>query len=118
DHTGYYSLADEYPVFHLTALTHRRDPIYHSTIVGRPPQEDAYLGKATERIFLPLMKLVMPEIVDVSLPPEGVFHNLVLVSIRKSYPGHARKVMYGLWGLGQMMFAKTIVVFDEDVNVQ
>ncbi len=118
DHTGYYSLADQYPVFHLTALTRRKGPIYHSTIVGRPPQEDAYLGKATERIFLPLMKLVMPEIVDVSLPPEGVFHNLVLVSIRKSFPGHARKVMYGLWGLGQMMFAKSIVVFDADVNVQ
>ncbi|HQA07459.1 MAG TPA: menaquinone biosynthesis decarboxylase [Syntrophomonadaceae bacterium] len=118
DHTGYYSLADEYPVFHLTALTHRKKPIYPTTIVGRPPQEDCYIALATERIFLPLLKFQLPELVDMHLPMEGVFHNCALVSIRKSYPGHARKVMSSLWGMGQMMFAKFIVVVDEDVNVQ
>lgn len=118
DHTGYYSLADEYPVFHLTALTHRKKPIYPATIVGRPPQEDCYMALATERIFLPLLKFQLPEIVDMHLPMEGVFHNCALVSIRKSYPGHARKVMSSLWGMGQMMFAKFIIVVDEDVNVQ
>jgi 4-hydroxy-3-polyprenylbenzoate decarboxylase len=117
DHTGYYSLARDYPVFHLTALTRRARPIYPTTIVGRPPQEDYWLGKATERIFLPVMKLMLPEIVDVNMPAEGVFHNLVVVSIRKRYPGHARKVMTALWGMGLMMLAKTIVVVSEHVNV-
>jgi 4-hydroxy-3-polyprenylbenzoate decarboxylase len=117
DHTGYYSLARDYPVFHLTALTRRARPIYPTTIVGRPPQEDYWLGKATERIFLPIMRLMLPEIVDVNMPAEGVFHNLVIVSIRKRYPGQARKVMQALWGMGLMMLAKTIVVVSEHVNV-
>jgi 4-hydroxy-3-polyprenylbenzoate decarboxylase len=117
DHTGYYSLARDYPVFHLTAVTRRARPIYPTTIVGRPPQEDYWLGKATERIFLPIMRLMLPEIVDVNMPAEGVFHNLVIVSIRKRYPGHARKVMHALWGMGLMMLAKTIVVVSEHVNV-
>ena len=118
DHTGFYSLEDEYPVFHVTCITHRKDPIYATTIVGKPPMEDAWMGKAVERIFLPLMKLTLPEIVDVNLPVEGIFHNLMIVSIRKSYPGHARKVMNGIWALGQAMFTKCIVVVDEDVDVQ
>ena len=117
DHTGYYSLAREYPVFHLTAVTRRKSPIYPTTIVGRPPQEDYWLGKATERIFLPIIRLLLPEVVDMNMPAEGVFHNLVIVSIRKRYPGQARKVMYALWGLGLMMLAKTIVVVSEHVNV-
>jgi 4-hydroxy-3-polyprenylbenzoate decarboxylase len=118
DHTGFYSLEDEYPVFHLTCVTHRKNPIYATTIVGKPPMEDAWMGKAVERIFLPLMKVTLPEIVDVNLPVEGIFHNLMIISIRKSYPGHARKVMNGIWALGQAMFTKCIVVVDEDVNVQ
>ena len=118
DHTGFYSLEDLYPVFHLTCVTHRKDPIYATTIVGKPPQEDAYMGKAVERIFLPLMKLTIPELVDVNLPIEGVFHNLMIVSIKKSYPGQARKVMNAIWSLGQAMFTKCIIVVDEDVNVQ
>ena len=118
DHTGFYSLPDLYPVFHLTCVTHRNNPIYATTIVGKPPQEDAYMGKAVERIFLPLMKLTIPELVEVNLPIEGVFHNLMIVSIRKSYPGQARKVMNAIWSLGQAMFTKCIVVVDEDVNVQ
>jgi 4-hydroxy-3-polyprenylbenzoate decarboxylase len=118
DHTGYYSLPREYPVFHLTALTRRRSPIYPTTIVGRPPQEDYWLGKATERLFLPIIRMMLPEIVDMNMPAEGVFHNLVIVSIRKRYPGHARKVLYALWGLGLMMLAKTIVVVSEHVDVQ
>ncbi|MBI3091604.1 MAG: menaquinone biosynthesis decarboxylase [Candidatus Tectomicrobia bacterium] len=118
DHTGYYSLADDYPVFHVTCMTRRRNPIYLTTIVGKPPMEDLYLGKATERIFLPLLRKQLPEIVDMNLPAEGIFHNLVLVSIRKRYPGQAQKVMHALWGLGQMMFAKIIAVFDAEVNVQ
>jgi len=118
DHTGFYSLADDYPVFQATCLTHRKNPIYPSTIVGRPPMEDCYLAKVTERIFLPLMKKTLNEIVDINLPMEGIFHNLALVSIDKRYPGHARKVMHALWGLGQMMFAKIIVIFDKEVNVQ
>ncbi len=118
DHTGFYSLEDDYPVFHITCITQRRDPIYATTIVGPPPMEDFYMGKAIERIFLPLMRLQLPEIRDVSMPAEGVFHNLMLVSIRKSYPGHARKVMHAIWGLGQAMFTKCIVVVDEDVDVQ
>ncbi|HVP43901.1 MAG TPA: UbiD family decarboxylase [Terriglobales bacterium] len=118
DHTGFYSLEDEYPVFHLTCVTHRKDPIYATTIVGKPPMEDAYMGKAVERMFLPLMRVTLPEIVDVNLPVEAVFHNLMLVSIRKSYPGHARKVMNGIWAMGQAMFTKCIIVVDEDCDVQ
>ena len=118
DHTGFYTMEDEYPVFHITAITHRKNPIYAATIVGKPPMEDAWMGKAVERIFLPLMKLTLPEIVDINLPAEGVFHNLMIVSIRKSYAGHARKVMNGIWALGQAMFTKCIVVVDEDCDVQ
>ena len=118
DHTGFYSLADEYPVFHVTCVTQRKEPIYATTIVGPPPMEDFYMGKAIERIFLPLMRLQLPEVRDICMPAEGVFHNLILVSIRKSYPGHARKVMSAIWGLGQAMFSKCIVVVDEDVDVQ
>jgi 4-hydroxy-3-polyprenylbenzoate decarboxylase len=118
DHTGFYSLEDLYPVFHLTCVTHRNNPIYATTIVGKPPQEDAYMGKAVERIFLPLMRLTIPELVDINLPIEGVFHNLMIVSIRKSYPGQARKVMNAIWSLGQAMFTKCIIVVDEDVDVQ
>jgi 4-hydroxy-3-polyprenylbenzoate decarboxylase len=118
DHTGYYSLEDQYPVFHVTCITQRREPIYATTIVGPPPMEDFYMGKAIERIFLPLMRLQLPEVRDISMPAEGVFHNLVLVSMRKSYPLHARKVMHAIWGMGQAMFSKCIVVVDEDVNVQ
>jgi 4-hydroxy-3-polyprenylbenzoate decarboxylase len=118
DHTGFYSLEDLYPVFHVTCITHRKDPIYATTIVGKPPMEDAWMGKAVERIFLPLMKLTIPELVDVNLPIEGVFHNLMIVSIRKSYPGQARKVMNAIWSLGQAMFTKCIVVVDEDCDVQ
>ncbi len=117
DHTGYYSLADNYPVMHVTAITRRKRPIYPTTIVGKPPMEDYWMGKATERLFLPLMRLFQGEIVDVNMPAEGVFHNLVIVSIKKRYPGQPRKVMYGLWGMGLMMLAKTIVVVDEDVDV-
>ena len=118
DHTGFYTMADDYPVFHITCITHRKDPIYAATVVGKPPMEDAWMGKAVERIFLPLMRLTMPEIVDVNLPPEGVFHNLMIVSIRKSYAGHARKVMNGIWAMGQAMFTKCIVIVDEDCDVQ
>ena len=118
DHTGYYSLADPYPVFHVECITQRKDPIYAATIVGPPPMEDFYMGQAIERIFLPLMRMQIPEIRDISMPAAGVFHNLMLVSIRKSYPGQARKVMHAVWGLGQAMFTKVIVVVDEDVDVQ
>ncbi|EFL50472.1 UbiD family decarboxylase [Solidesulfovibrio fructosivorans JJ]] len=118
DHTGYYSLADDYPVFHVTALTHRKDAVYPATLVGPPPMEDCYMGKATERLFLPLIKKQLPEIVDMSLPLEGVFHNFCFVSIDKRYPGQTRKIMYAIWGLGQMMFTKIIVVVDAGVNVQ
>jgi len=117
DHTGYYSLARDYPVFHLTAVTRRARPIYPTTIVGRPPQEDYWLGKATERLFLPVIRMMLPEVIDMNMPAEGVFHNLVIVSIKKRYPGHARKVMSALWGMGLMMLAKTIVVVSEHVNV-
>ena len=118
DHTGFYSLEDDYPVFHIECVTHRNKPIYATTIVGPPPMEDFYMGKAVERIFLPLMRLQLPEIRDICMPAEGIFHNLILVAIRKSYPGHARKVMHAIWGLGQAMFSKCIVVVDEDVDVQ
>jgi len=118
DHTGFYSAADYYPVFHATCITHRKNMIYPATIVGKPPMEDCYMGKATERIFLPLMKLDFPEIKDINLPMEGVFHNAALISIKKSYPGHAKKIIHGLWGKGQMMFAKLLVIVDDDVDVQ
>jgi len=118
DHTGFYSLADHYPKVHITAVTLRDDPIYPHTIVGRPPMEDYYLGHATERIFRPLLKLTLPEIVDIHMPAEGIFHNLVFVSIDKQYPGQAYKVMNGLWGQGLMSLAKVIVVVDKDVNVR
>ncbi|MEW6097463.1 MAG: menaquinone biosynthesis decarboxylase [bacterium] len=118
DHTGYYSLQDKYPVFHITCITHRKNPVYPATIVGKPPMEDCFMAKATERIFLPLIKLIFPEIIDINLPIEGVFHNLAFVSIKKNYPGQAKKVMHGLWGLGQLMFTKIIAIFDEDVDVQ
>jgi len=117
DHTGYYSLADLYPVFHLTAVTHRRNPIYPATIVGRPPMEDCYLAKATERIFLPLLQAVLPEIRDYWLPWEGVFHNITVIALEKEYPGHARKVMSALWGQGQMSFCKALAVVDADADL-
>jgi 4-hydroxy-3-polyprenylbenzoate decarboxylase len=118
DHTGFYTLTDDYPVFHLTCVTHRKNPIYAATIVGKPPMEDAWMGKAVERIFLPAMRMQIPELVDIHLPVEAVFHNLMLVSIRKSYPGQARKVMNAIWSLGQAMFTKIIIVVDEDCDVQ
>ncbi|MCI0443803.1 menaquinone biosynthesis decarboxylase [bacterium] len=118
DHTGYYSLEDKYPVLHLTCITHRKDPIYQTTIVGPPPQEDGYIGQAVSALFLPIIQKQFPEIVDMNMPIEGIFHNLVLVSIRKRYAGHARKIMHGIWGLGQAMFSKVIVVVDDDVDVQ
>jgi 4-hydroxy-3-polyprenylbenzoate decarboxylase len=118
DHTGYYSLADDYPVFHVTALTHRRAPTYCATLVGRPPMEDCYLAKATERMFLPLLQAAFPEIIDYWLPWEGVFHNIVVVSIDKEFAGHAQKVMHGLWGQGQMSFCKAILIVDRDVNLK
>jgi len=117
DHTGFYSLEGEYPVFHVECLTHRREPIYLTTVVGPPPQEDFYMGHAVERVFLPVMKMQYPEIVDVAMPAEGIFHNLMIVAIRKSYPGQARKIMNAIWSLGQAMFTKVIVVVDQDVEV-
>ncbi|MFN3505136.1 MAG: menaquinone biosynthesis decarboxylase [Caldimicrobium sp.] len=118
DHTGFYTPPKPFPVFHVTAITMRKDAIYPATVVGKPPQEDCYLGKLTERLFLPLIKKVLPEVVDLNLPWEGVFHNLAFVSIDKRYPGHAFKVAHALWGLGQLMFTKIVVVFDKEVNVQ
>lgn len=117
DHTGFYSLAGLFPVFHVTAVTHRKDPIYQTTIVGKPPQEDCYLGKATERIFMPMVQMLVPEIVDMNLPWEGVFHNCVIVAIDKHFPGHAKKVMSALWGLGQLMFTKFAIIVDKEVDV-
>ncbi|HHV62583.1 MAG TPA: menaquinone biosynthesis decarboxylase [Firmicutes bacterium] len=117
DHTGYYSAPDHYPVFHVTTITRKRFPVYSATIVGRPPMEDCFIAKATERIFLPLIRLQLPEIVDMNLPIEGVFHNCAIVSIKKTYPGQAKKVMHALWGLGQMMYTKLIIVVDHDVDV-
>ncbi len=117
DHTGWYSLAEEFPVFHVTAITSRRDPIYLTTIVGRPPMEDGWLGMATERLFLPLLRIPLPEVVDYHLPVAACFHNLVIISIKKRYPGHARKVCQALWGTGQIMFTKNVIVVDEDVDV-
>jgi len=118
DHTGFYSRAKDFPVFHVTAMTHRRDPIYVSTVVGRPPMEDCYMGKAIERIFLPVIQKQLPEIIDMNLPWEGCFHNCLIVSIRKSYPQQAKKVMSAIWGLGQMTFSRSILVFDHDCNIQ
>jgi 4-hydroxy-3-polyprenylbenzoate decarboxylase len=117
DHTGFYSLADRYPAFHVTAITHRRNAVYPATIVGKPPMEDYFLGKATERVFLPLLKTLVPDIVDYSLPMAGVFHNCAYIKIRKEYPLQARRVMHAIWGAGQMSFTKYIVVVDEDVDV-
>lgn len=118
DHTGYYSLSEPYPVFHITCITRKKDLLYPTTIVGKPPMEDCFLGKATERIFLPLLKKQLPEVVDMNLPLEGIFHNMVFISIDKRYAGHARKVMHAVWGTGQMMFTKMVVVVDANVNVQ
>ena len=118
DHTGYYSPAEPYPAFHVTAMTRRRDPVYPTTMVGRPPSEDFFMGKATERIMLPALQMTLPEIADMNMPAEGIFHNLVIVSIRKEYPGHAQKVMHALWGLGLMTLTKTIIVLDHYVDVQ
>jgi 4-hydroxy-3-polyprenylbenzoate decarboxylase len=118
DHTGFYSLADRFPTFHVECLTSRQDPIYMTTIVGRPPMEDCWIGKMIERVFLPIMRKQLPEIVDVCMPFAGVFHNLMLVAIDKRYPGHARKVMHAIWSLGQAMFTKVVVVVDKDVDVQ
>ena len=118
DHTGYYSLADDYPVFHITCITNRKNPIYSATIVGKPPMEDCFLAKATERIFLPLLQQTLPEIRDINFPLEGVFHDCVMVSIKKTYPQQAKKVMHAIWGMGQMMFTKMIIVVDEHVDVQ
>src|SRR5881409_2313190 len=117
DHTGLYSQPDDFPVFHLTCLTRRKRPIYLTTIVGIPPMEDYYLGLASERIFLPMIRKTVPEIVDMHFPAEGIFHNLVIVSIDKRYPGHARKIMNAFWGLGQLMFSKIIIVVDRDVDI-
>lgn len=118
DHTGYYSLIGDYPVFHVTALTHRRRPVYSATIVGRPPMEDCYLAKATERIFLPLLNAVLPEIKDFWMPWEGVFHNITVLSMEKEYPGHPRRVMSAIWGQGQMSFCKVAVIVDKEVDLQ
>jgi 4-hydroxy-3-polyprenylbenzoate decarboxylase len=117
DHTGYYSLADKYPVFHITCMTHKKNPVYPATIVGKPPQEDCYIGKATEQIFLPVLRLILPEIVDMNLPFEGVFHNCAIISIDKKFPGHSNKVINAVWGLGQLMFTKFLIVVDSDVDV-
>src|SRR5260370_40792382 len=117
DHTGFYSLEGEFPVFHVECVTHKKDPIYLTTVVGPPPQEDFYMGYAVERVFLPVMKMQYPEIADVAMPAEGIFHNLMIVAIRKSYPRHARKIMNAIWPLGQAMFTKVIVVVDHDVNI-
>ena len=117
DHTGYYTPPEPYPVFHITCITHREDPIYHATVVGKPPMEDAWLGKATERIFLPLIRMIHPEIVDINLPVEACFHNLAIVSIKKRYPGHAKKVMFALWSMGMLSLTKIVIVVDDDVNV-
>lgn len=118
DHTGFYSPVDKFPVFHVICITHRKEPIYPATVVGKPPMEDCYMGKATERIFLPLLKMQFPEIIDINLPMEGIFHNAAIISIKKQYPGQGKKIIHGLWGMGQMMFSKLIIVVDEDVNVQ
>jgi 4-hydroxy-3-polyprenylbenzoate decarboxylase len=117
DHTGYYTPAEQFPVFHVTAMTMRRDAVYPSIVVGKPPQEDAWLGKATERIFLPAVRMTVPEIVDYDLPVAGAFHNLAIVSIKKAFPGHARKVMHAIWGLGMLSLTKGVVIVDQHVDV-
>jgi 4-hydroxy-3-polyprenylbenzoate decarboxylase len=117
DHTGFYTPRDKYPAFHVTCVTRRRDAVYPATIVGRPPMEDAWLGKATERLFLPLVRTMLPELVDYNLPVEGVFHNMAIVAIDKQFPWHGRKIMHALWGMGQLMFTKCVIVVDKDVNV-
>ncbi|MEI8388635.1 MAG: menaquinone biosynthesis decarboxylase [bacterium] len=117
DHTGYYSLADKYPVFHITCMTHKKNPVYPATIVGKPPQEDCYMGKATEQIFLPVLRLILPEITDMNLPFEGVFHNCAIISIDKKFAGHANKIINAVWGLGQLMFTKFVIIVDSDVDV-
>jgi len=117
DHTGFYSLPDRYPIFEVSAVTHRRSPVYPTTIVGLPPQEDYYMGKATERIFLPLLQTLVPDIIDYHLPMFGVFHNCAFIKIRKEYPLQARRVMHAIWGAGQMAWTKVIVVVDDHVNV-
>ncbi len=117
DHTGFYTPADTFPAFHVTAITHRQEPLYPTTIVGKPPMEDYWMGKATERLFLPLMKLFLGEIVDVNMPAEGIFHNLIIISIKKRFPGHPFKVCYGIWGLGLMALTKAIVIVDQNVDV-
>jgi 4-hydroxy-3-polyprenylbenzoate decarboxylase len=118
DHTGYYSLEDQFPVFHLTCITHRKKPVYQTIIVGKPPQEDCWMGEAIERIFLPLMQRQFSEVVDYHMPFAGIFHNLMIVSIKKNYPGHARKVMNGIWSLPQAMFTKCIIVVDDDTDIR
>jgi len=118
DHTGYYSLAEDFPVFHVTAITHRNKAIYPATIVGQPPMEDGWMGKAVERVFLPFIKLSVPEIVDMHLPVEATFHNMAFVSVKKKYPGHAFKIMNAIWGLGGLAFTKFVYIFDEDCDVQ
>ena len=118
DHTGFYSPVDKFPVFHITCITQRKNPLYPATVVGKPPMEDCYMGKATERIFLPLLRMQFPEIVDMNLPMEGVFHNAAIISIKKQYPGHGKKIINGLWGMGQLSFSKLIIVVDDDVDVQ
>ncbi len=117
DHTGYYTPPEPYPVFHVECITHRENPIYHATVVGKPPMEDAWLGKATERIFLPILRMIHPEIVDINLPIEATFHNLAIVSIKKRYPGHAKKVMFSIWGTGMLSLTKIVIVVDDDVNI-
>ena len=117
DHTGFYSMPGMFPKFHITCMTHRKNPIYTTIIVGRPPIEDCYMGKATEQIFLPLIRVILPEITDINLPWEGVFHNCLIVSIKKKYPAHAKKVINAIWGLGQLMFSKYVIVFDDDINI-
>ncbi len=118
DHTGFYSRAKDFPVFHITCMTHRRNPVYVTTVVGRAPMEDCYMGKAIERIFLPMIQKQFPEITDIHLPWEGAFHNCLILSIKKSYPGQGKKIIHAVWGLGQMMFSKMIVVLDHDANIQ
>lgn len=118
DHTGFYSRAKDFPVFHVTCMTHRKDPVYVTTVVGRPPMEDCFMGKAIERIFLPMVQKQLPEITDIHLPWEGAFHNCLIVAIHKNYPEQGKKIIHAIWGLGQMMFSKMIVVLDHDVNIQ
>lgn len=117
DHTGHYSLAEPYPVFHLTCITHRKNPIYQTTVTGKPPMEDWYMGQTSVKLFKPLLRKTIPELVDICLPKEGLFHNMAIISINKQYPHQAKKVMHSLWGLGQLIFTKIVVVVDADVNV-